>query len=180
MISTTVCFTGHRPQKLPWGFNEDNESCRRLKRQLEKEIVAAIDDGFDTFITGMALGTDIWCGEIAAELKERYDIMLVAAVPHKGQESRWTEEYKRRYRELLGKADEIKVLRDRYTEGCMRERNEFMVDSSSLIIAVFDGSAGGTAETLRYAHRQGKGIVLLDPTKWTRRYIAPQHKNNQE
>ena len=34
--STTLCFTVHRSQKLPWGFNENDERCLIMKDKLKK------------------------------------------------------------------------------------------------------------------------------------------------
>lgn len=58
------CFTGHRPEKLSLSENE-------VKPLLEKAIDNAIADGYVTFITGMAKGTDIWAAEIVLEKKGR-------------------------------------------------------------------------------------------------------------
>ena len=57
------CFTGHRPEKLSLSENE-------VKHLLEKAIDNAIADGYVTFITGMAKGTDIWAAEIVLEKKK--------------------------------------------------------------------------------------------------------------
>ncbi len=46
------CFTGHRPEKL-------NMPKKEVIAWLEAEIRKAIDDGFVTFISGMARGVDI-------------------------------------------------------------------------------------------------------------------------
>lgn len=45
------CFTGHRPDKL-------NISEKAVIRALEKEIRIAIQDGYNVFLTGMAMGVD--------------------------------------------------------------------------------------------------------------------------
>lgn len=45
------CFTGHRPEKL-------DQSEHLVKASLEKAIRAAISDGFTTYISGVARGTD--------------------------------------------------------------------------------------------------------------------------
>ena len=42
---------------------------------------------------------------------------------------------------------------------CMEERNRYMVDHASLLIAVHDGLPGGTRRTIEYALRRGIGIV---------------------
>ena len=45
------CFTGHRPHKI--GMKEET-----VKELLRKAIKEAIEDGFVTFISGMACGVD--------------------------------------------------------------------------------------------------------------------------
>lgn len=32
--SSTACFTGHRSQKLPWRFNEEDVRCQAMKATL--------------------------------------------------------------------------------------------------------------------------------------------------
>ena len=58
------CFTGHRPDKMELGEKE-------IKPLLEKAIDDAIAEGYVTFITGMAMGTDIWAAEIILVRKKR-------------------------------------------------------------------------------------------------------------
>lgn len=70
-----ACFAGHRPHKL-----HQPESV--VIAALEEKIREAIDDGFITFISGMAWGVDIWAAEIVLRLKaEGHPIHLIAAVP---------------------------------------------------------------------------------------------------
>ena len=59
----TACFTGHRPEKLPGG-SSDSPEAKVIKSMLYTEITAAVNDGYDTFITGMQRGIDLWAGEI--------------------------------------------------------------------------------------------------------------------
>ena len=157
------CFTGHRPQSLPWGFNEQDERCLKMKRQLKVEIVKAIESGFATFISGMALGFDMICAETVLELKKSYpQIKLIGAIPCKTQDKLWREKDKRRYRELLKKLDGIRCIYDDYIGSeCMLERNRFMINNSSLVIALYNGRNGGTQKTLEYAKKQNIKIVIL-------------------
>ena len=60
----TVCFSGHRPEKLPLKGDSGATVIRYLKSILYKEILDSITAGYDRFITGLARGVDLWAGEI--------------------------------------------------------------------------------------------------------------------
>lgn len=71
MKGKVCCFTGHRPQKLPFGFNEEDERCVLLKDRLKGAIEMLITEHNIThFISGMALGVDIYSAEIVLSLKK--------------------------------------------------------------------------------------------------------------
>ena len=86
-------FTGHRPQSLPFGFNETDERCITLKQTLRSEIIRLIEhEGVTHFISGMALGIDMYAAEIVLGLKSRYKgIILEIAIPCESQAEKWTE-----------------------------------------------------------------------------------------
>ena len=46
----SCCFTGHRPAKLPWGTDEGDERCLRLKARLREVIARAVEDGYTHFL----------------------------------------------------------------------------------------------------------------------------------
>ncbi len=53
-------------------------------------------------------------------------------------------------------------MSERYYNGCLLRRNDYMVNRSSRLIAYFDGNPkGGTFYTIREAKRQGLDIVNL-------------------
>ncbi len=165
--SKTCCFSGHRPKSLPWGFDEQDERCVKMKGKLKEEIIKAIKSGYDTFLCGMALGFDMIVAEMILELKENDSfkhIKLIGALPCKNQERLWKEGEKFRYHNLLAKLDGTRCIYDNYVGAkCMLERNKFMVNNSSLLIALFNGTSGGTEKTIRYAQKQGIDIVLIVP-----------------
>lgn len=159
---TTCCFTGYRPQKLPWKNNEADPACLRLKASVCDAIDAAYAAGYRHFICGMAAGADIYFGEAVVSLRPaRPGMTLEAAVPFAGQEQRWAAAWKARYRALADACDRITVLREKYTRQCMIERNRYMVDRSGLVIAVYDGKPGGTKNTLLYAEACERTIIQL-------------------
>lgn len=152
-----VCFTGHRPEKL-------HASEASVIQALGTKIRQAVEDGFCTFITGMARGTDIWAAEIVLQLRESNPgLHLVCAVPYKGFEARWSADWQKRYNDVLQSADIVRyICGDRYSAESFQARNEWMVDRSARVIAAFNGEPGGTLNTIRYAEKTGVPVVKLD------------------
>lgn len=164
-ILKTCSFTGHRSQKLPWRFDENDKRCLAMKTILKNHIEEAIQKGYNTFLSGMALGFDMICTEIVLSFKQKYkDVKMVGVLPCKNQDIKWPESQRVRYRALLEQLDYVRCENDYYTgPQCMIERNRFMIDNSSLLIALFNGLPGGTKSTIEYAKSKGKNIVIIKP-----------------
>ena len=146
------CFTGHRPEKL-------KEPETEIIAGLRREIISAIDDGFVTFISGMARGVDIWAAEIVLSLRSEYSsIRLICACPYEGFELQWKEEWQRRYKAILDNADTVEYISPRYSRSCFQTRNEWMVNHSARVIAVYNGESGGTRNTIVYAEKHGVDV----------------------
>ena len=152
------CFTGHRPEKLGMPETEVVES-------LKKEIRTAIADGFQTFISGMARGVDLWAAEIVLDLKKKNPALrLHCILPCEGQEDAWPMSEQERYRSILRQADEVIYVNREYTSDCMLARNRYLVEHSSVLLAVYNGSRrSGTGMTVRYAKRLGREVIVIAP-----------------
>lgn len=151
--SKSCCFTGHRPERLNYSEHE-------IKILLQKAIDTAISDGYTTFITGMARGTDIWAAEIVLDRKKHFpDLQLICAVPHPNFEKKRSVYETARYNNIILKSDCTVTVSSFYYKGCYQVRNKFMVDNSSLVIAVFNGQASGTKNTILYAKSKNLKIT---------------------
>ena len=161
--ATTCCFTGHRPDKLPWGTDEGDPRCLDLKRRLREELDRAYAAGCRHFICGMARGADLYFAQGVLELRDRHpEVTLEGARPCESQADGWPEAERRRYREILDQCDYETLVQQRYDRGCMTRRNRYMVDHAARIIAVYNGvPRGGTAQTLLYAMRRGLEMRIL-------------------
>ena len=156
------CFTGHRPQKLPWENNERDERCLLFKEKLMAVVDAVYASGIKHFICGMALGCDFYCAEAVIRLKERYpDITLEAAIPYAKHEEGFGAANRRRYREILSHCDKVTVVQESYSPGSLMRRNRYMVDHSEVLVACFDGLPGGTWNTIRYAMDNDREVIQL-------------------
>ena len=149
------CFTGHRPEKL-------RAAEEKIKAALIREIKAAISNGYSVFISGMARGVDLWAAEAVLDLRARGEaVRLICAVPYLGFESQWEQGWRDIYQTVLGGADLTRFICPQYRPDCFQRRNQWMVDHSARVIAVYNGARGGTWNTLAYASAQGVPVVKI-------------------
>lgn len=165
MENNLCAFTGHRPKKFPWRYDETDERCVRLKEAIAAQIEQMVERGVTGFLSGMAEGTDHWTAQaVLAHRDKNPALKLHCILLHKGQADKWSVAAREQYRSILERADSIVYVSRDYHKDCMLERNRFLVDHSSFLLAVYNGEyRGGTAATLRYARKTGRGIVILDP-----------------
>ena len=71
MIKKCCAFTGHRPKKFPWGYNESDARCVALKETLAAEITKLVKTGYTDFLSGMAEGADTWAAMVVLALKKK-------------------------------------------------------------------------------------------------------------
>ena len=135
--AATAAFTGHR--------FVDASQREHVKKRLSNAVLDAYGQGIRNFISGFAIGFDMMAAEAIVSLKRSYpDIILIAAIPFKGQASRFSFYDRKRYDRLLEVADEVIVLSN----------------NSSKLIGYYDGrEKGGTFYTIRKAMAQNIPIV---------------------
>ena len=160
-----VCaFTGHRPERLPWGQDETDARCLALKTVLRQALRTLYGRGCTAFVCGMARGCDLYFAEAVLALRDAGELpgaSLAAMLPCPTQAARWDGQTRARYQRILARCDTVRTLETAYTPGCMLRRNRAMVDAADVLLTVFDGGEGGTAATVRYAGRRGTEIVPL-------------------
>ena len=160
---TTCSFTGHRPEKLPWRGDESDPRCLALKERLAAAVEDAYDKGMRHFLCGMARGADFYFCDAVLELRERRSgVTLEAVIPCEEHAARWSERERERWFSLVERCDGETMLQHHYDKGCMLRRNRYLVDHSSMLIAVYDGMLGGTMYTLSYAMKRGLETVILE------------------
>lgn len=156
--------TGHRPKGFPWNYR-DNECAQHQEylKNLENAVRELIDEGFDYFISGGAIGVDQDFAEIVLTLKKHYPhLFLEIAVPCPDQDLKWCESDKRRYKRIVNQADFVNIVSSAYTPLCMQERNEYMADKCNLLFVIWNGQKrGGTYNTFMYANSKNKPYRLL-------------------
>lgn len=180
----TVCFTGHRPRKLGTGYSITNERVIMYSELLRKHIEELItEQHVNTFISGGAIGIDQIAFWTVERLRQKYPLIKnIVAVPFLDQYTAWkNEELVSWYHKMIQRAYQVVYVDElgfqdtryygdtqvgEYSAKKMQLRNQYMVDHSDIVMAVHDGSSGGTANCVNYALDQKKKIIQLQPIKF--------------
>ena len=173
-----ICFTGNRPNKLG-GYDWLNEKNMKIMLEIFRKVENIIKQNSSEefhFICGGALGVDQMAFHICNKLKNKYDnkITLELAIPFKNQYIKWRFEDIKRYNlhkkqaDIVTYVDEIPEY-NKYNLNAgiydirkMQLRNMYMVDNSDIVIAVWDGTRGGTKSCVDYTRKQNKDIINID------------------
>jgi uncharacterized phage-like protein YoqJ len=163
--------TGHRPDKILGGVYRDSDGMvvDSYSELVQQELVAfcadtlrflmnldSIPDRITGIHIGMALGFDQAIGLACLQV----NLPFIACIPCDKFESRWTGYQIRRYYELQRHAKDVIVVTDgAYHAWKLKRRNVYMVDESRCVLALWDGSTGGTSHTVKYA----EGITPARP-----------------
>ncbi len=149
-IEKTCAVTGHRILEKDFDSNK-----------LEKTFLKLIEEGYENFLIGMAVGYDTLCFRILEKLRKKYPIKLIACIPCRNQSAKFSEKQKNEYDEMLKVSDKNLLISENYTPSCMQKRNMFMVDNCSILVAYIRKNFGGSVNTVNYAMEQNKKIIMV-------------------
>jgi uncharacterized phage-like protein YoqJ len=165
-----LAVTGHRPDKLwvgNWSGYDRTNPLRVWIRAQMKAYLQALQPTHT--ISGMAIGIDQDFVDVCIKLA----IPFIAAIPFVGQERQWPALARDEYALMLHLAKEVVVVCEgSYERWKMQARNEYVCDHSDKLLAVFDGSQGGTANTVNYADRIGREKCRIDPNDFRTSFAA--------
>lgn len=160
------CFTGHRPNRLPWLQDQTDLRTQALIKALWERIRSSYEHGYTRYLSGMARGIDLLCAQLVLQLQaEDEQVELIPVLPFPNQARGWPVAEQKCHREILHTCrDQIVIISPVYSRTCFYERNRYLVDHSSKIIGVYDGTpSGGTHQTLEYARQKNLEMELLMP-----------------
>lgn len=159
----TLCFIGHRTEKLPKSKNEFNLMIHSLIYEINK----AISEGYDTFMFGACYGFDLICAEQVlirkqiVRLTDPISINLIAIIPFEEQSAKWKEKDREKYFNVLSRCDDVITLNRHYHSESYNERSRYMVDNSSRLVCYYDGSGDKTKYAVEYAKNKPIQIINL-------------------
>jgi uncharacterized phage-like protein YoqJ len=179
-----IAFTGHRPDKLGGYGTDKNTAVQSILYDRLYDVCSYLitNNGATDFMEGMAQGIDQLAGRVimgiiseqAFEDEFKRITRLHAAIPYPGQESIWPKKARETYQDELDRIEDYKdygssihYVHDKKPSTkyeavkWLDERNHYMVDWCDLLIAVWNGSKGGTGNCIQTAKAANKPILLL-------------------
>lgn len=148
--------TGHRPDKLIYG---DKRAGFRnfVHSKLLRLATSQLNILWPTSVlTGMAMGWDQAVAEACLDL----GIPFQAVLPFSGQEDIWPMSARRHYHTLLNAAQRVTIVCvPGYAGWKMLKRNEYLVEHGDALLALFNGSAGGTKHCVGLANSKGLEVI---------------------
>ena len=165
---------GQAPMRYPWGFDEEDSGCRKLKIELAQQIMALRQRGVTQFLTACDCGVGLYAAEIVNGLRETtdQDLMLFCYTPHEEQATKWAPYLRERYFTMLEKCTLISVVCPVGTPDAQLQAYRKIIDLADVVLGVYDlaGPAANDAEdrALTYAVDSAhKPVLILDPLKLT-------------
>jgi uncharacterized phage-like protein YoqJ len=156
-----VAATGHRPKDLNKEYDYSGPYSKYILKKFNK-FLTDNKKKISKVITGMALGVDtLW-----ALSALNSNIPIIAAIPFKGQESRWGLKSKNLYFEILANPlVTTKIISKKNSKLAYLQRNMWMVSRCDKIIVVIKKNitSGGTFHCYKYALNAGIPIYKIDP-----------------
>ena len=171
---------GQNPLRFPWGFDEEDDRCRKLKMELAQQIMVLRQSGVSQFLTACDCGVGLYTGEIINGLRMTdRDLMLICYTPHEEQATKWAPYLRERYFAMLEKCTLISAVCEVGAPDAQFQAYKKIIDLADVVLAVYDRDTppAGSAEdrALAYVEGQHKPLVLLHPTELTTKQISTPH-----
>ena len=161
-----LCFSGHRPDRLPGKGRADAPEMQTLIAALRQALIAAVGRGKTIMLHGCMAGWDIICAEQVLWLKRQCpQVRLISVAPYQAgffsREECWTPDWINRAREVFSQHDAGIKIAGQHRPGIYYERNRALIDHASELLCYWDGGGGGTAYTVERAREKGLAIYNL-------------------
>ena len=172
---------GQHPLRFPWGFDEEDDRCRKLKIELAQQIMVLRQSGVSQFLTACDCGVGLYAAEIINGLRAAtdHDLMLSCYTPHEEQATKWAPYLRERYFDMLTVCTYLSAVCEVGTPDAQMQAYKKIIDLADVVLCVYDTDIPATSSAedraLAYAEGQHKSLVLLHPTELTTKQISAAH-----
>lgn len=158
---------GQNPMRFPWGFDEEDDRCRKLKIELAQQIMALRQSGVSQFLTACDCGVGLYAAELVNGLRATtdHDLMLICYTPHEEQATKWAPYLRERYFTMLEKCTYISAVCEAGAPDAQLQAYKKIAD---VVLAVYDRdtqSADSAEDSALVYAMARKPVWVLGPPK---------------
>ena len=166
---------GQHPMRFPWGFDEEDTQCRRMKLELAQCIMELRQCGVTEFQVACDPGVGLYAAEVVNALRENGStIRLVCVLPHEEQATKWTPQLRERYFDMLVDCTDLSCIDYQEKPNAQFLAYQRIIKQSDILMAVYNPElAGGSAEdkAMAYALALGRPTLLIYPGTWKKKWL---------
>jgi uncharacterized phage-like protein YoqJ len=138
--------TGYKSHELGI-FKNNHQGVIFIKKALRQRLIPLVEEGLEWVIISGQLGVELWSAEVIFELQEEYpEIKLGILTPFLEQESRWKDETKEYYENILLQADFVDAITKRPYDnpGQLKLKNQYLIEKSDGLLVLYDDGKLGS------------------------------------
>ena len=159
---------GQHPICFKWGFDEEDDGCRKMKLELLQQIMVLRQHGVTRFLVACDFGVGLYAAEQINVLRETDpDLMLFCATPYEEQAAKWAPYLRERYFDMLVKCTHMDCINLHAQPHAQLLAYQKIIDQADIVLTVYDMNAPRSGrdedQALFYAMGRNKPILNINP-----------------
>ena len=128
---------GQHPMRFPWGFDEEDESCGKMKMELAQQIMVLRQNGVSQFLVACDCGVGLYAAEIVNGLRAAtdHDLMLICYTPREEQATKWAPYLRERYFDMLTACTYLSAVCEAGAPGAQLQAYKKIIDLADVVLA---------------------------------------------
>ncbi|WP_423189381.1 DUF1273 domain-containing protein [Alkalibacterium sp. f15] len=157
-------------------FSADDPKIDYIKKFFKRKLIEYIEQGMEWVIISGNLGTELWMGEVALDLKADYpELKLALLLPYTSFSSKWNEVNQMYYNSIVERADYINYTsnQDYANPGQLKNNQKFIVKNTDGCLLFYDMDHEGKVsffydQALKYQEKHPYKIetISFDELQW--------------
>lgn len=143
--------SGYRPHELGI-FNEKHPGIAIIKKAIENELRALIDDGLEWVVISGQQGVETWTAEVVIQLKKEFPQLKYSIItPFLDIEKNWNEQKQEKFFYIQSQADFVTSVTKKPYEAPWQfiEKDKFIIQNTDALLLVYDEDHEGSPKYVK-------------------------------
>lgn len=147
----SLYMSGYRPHELGI-FNEKHPGIAIIKKAIENELRALIDDGLEWVVISGQQGVETWTAEVVIQLKKEFPQLKYSIItPFLDIEKNWNEQKQEKFFYIQSQADFVTSVTKKPYEAPWQfiEKDKFIIQNTDALLLVYDEDHEGSPKYVK-------------------------------